>query len=433
MSEIDLTQVESSLRRSIGLLRRTYKESPAGGGGWYHMLETPPPGATATAVALLAFHAAGERPHHLAEALTFLKARQLDDDDPRIDGGWWTNTSGERPVVEATAWVVRCLATLRCDSHENSPDLARAVTWLRNNRDASGGWGSFAGCPARTWLTCLAIRALVEASPYDPAIESGVEWLLDQRLFPEAWGANPSAAPRVAHTAMALTTLLKAGVDPAGEQLGRRFDWLLGQVDTTSLDEVMNRVESSVVFLETSKGSEIWRPPPLMHYALPVAATALLHHPRAYGADVAARLAEAVHTIVGKQCDDGSWPNSHDMNLTLWGVWPCVETLAGVREIRLARAGDQIILIDGAIVIRQALDRELPLKTVLRPLLPQSPRPHPMRWARDNWAWVVFFIFGLGGAAGLQAKLIEVKDLALGLLVPVALLVIQAVMQRKQD
>jgi hypothetical protein len=156
MSEIDLTQVESSLRRSIGLLRRTYKESPAGGGGWYHMLETPPPGATATAVALLAFHAAGERPHRLAEALTFLKARQLDDDAPQIDGGWWTNTSGERPVVEATAWVVRCLATLRCDSHENSPDLARAVTWLRNNRDPSGGWGSFAGCPPRTWLTCLA-------------------------------------------------------------------------------------------------------------------------------------------------------------------------------------------------------------------------------------------------------------------------------------
>ncbi|MCA2185581.1 prenyltransferase/squalene oxidase repeat-containing protein [Nonomuraea cavernae] len=398
------------------------------------MLERPPPGATATAVALLAFHAAGERPHRLADALTFLKARQLKSDDLRIDGGWWTNTSGEKPVVEATAWVVRCLATLRCSLHPGSPDLARAVEWLRQNHDTSGGWGSFLGCPPRTWLTCLAIRALVEAAPHDPAIEAGVEWLLDQRLFPTAWGAEPgNAAPRVAHTAMALTTLLKAGFDPRDEHLARRFDWLAEHIDTTSLDEVRNRVETTKVFLKTSDGSEIWRPPPLMHYALPVAATALLRHPRAQEPAVADRLAEAVNTIVAKQCDDGSWPNSHDMNLTLWGVWPCVELLAATREIRLARPGDQVVWLEGAVVVRQAAWREASFEKIARPLLARRPRLHPIRWARRHWAWVVLVASGLAGGTGLLLELIDAKDLALGLLVPGVLLVIQTVMQRRQS
>ncbi|MEU4574788.1 prenyltransferase/squalene oxidase repeat-containing protein [Nonomuraea sp. ATR24] len=431
MYEIDLTQVEGALRRSTSLLRRTYTESPAGGGGWYHMLETPPPGATATAVALLAFHAAGEKPHQLTDALAFLRARQLRDADPRVDGGWWTNTSGERPVVEATAWVIRCLATLRCDSRPDSPDLDRAVEWLRRNRHPSGGWGSFADCPPRTWLTCLALRALVAAAPYDPAVESGVAWLLDQRLFPRAWGAEPGATPRVAHTAMALTTLLAAGADPADERLRGRFDWLLEHVDTGSLDEKHNRVESTAVRLPSATGSEIWRPPPLMHYALPVAATALMRHPRVPEPDVTARLAEAVHRIVTDQCDDGSWPNNHDMNVTLWGVWPCVETLAGIRALPLARAADRVVWAEGVVVLRHG-DRDRPLAAALKPLLPARPRPRPLRWARRHWAWVVFATFGLGGTAGLLAGLIEPKDLALGLLVPVALLVISAVMQRKQ-
>ncbi|MGW0808004.1 prenyltransferase/squalene oxidase repeat-containing protein [Nonomuraea sp. NPDC002799] len=432
MFEIDLTPVEGVLGLSIDLLRRTYAESPAGGGGWYHMLERPTPGATATAVALLAFHTAHVKPHHLPEALAFLKARQLQDADPLIDGGWWTNTSGERPVVEATAWVVRCLATLRCDSHENAPDLARAVAWLRANRDPSGGWGSFAGCPPRTWNTCLAIQALLAADPYDPAIEAGVAWLLDQRLFPDAWGAEAGAtAPTtVAHTAMVLTTLLKAGVDPAG--LSGRFDWLLGRVDPGSLNEASNRVEHPVVSMTTTRGNEVWRPPPLVHYALPVATTALLRHPRAYAPDVAACLAGAVATIVGEQSRDGSWPNNHGSSLTLWGVWPCVEALAEVRQIRLVRPGDLIVLVDGAAVVRRAAQRDLPLRDVLAPALPKRPDLHPMRWARLHWTWVLLAVCSVGGAIALLTDLIEPKDLAWGLLVPVGLLVIQAVMQRKQ-
>lgn len=434
LHEIDLSQTESGLHRSMALLRRMYNESPAGGGGWYHLLDTAPPGATATAVALLAFHVTGERPHHLEDALTFLKARQIKDSSPKIDGGWWTNTSNHKPVVEATAWVVRCLATLRCDDLPMTPDLSRAVSWLRHNQDKSGGWGSFYGCPPRVWHTCLAVRALLEVTPRDPAVDAGVTWLVDQRLLSGGWGAGTGQGrPRIAHTALALTTLVQAGVDPASDEVAKGFEWLLEHLDASSLEETGNLEErSNVIFLRTDKGEESWMPPPLTHYALPVAATALMHHPRSQDIDVAEKLAGSFRTIIDQQCPDGHWPNSLSMHLSLWGVWPCVEALASLRSVRLARPGDQIVWMDGAIVVRREAKKNLPIEAVLRELVPPRRWFRLLRWVRSHWAWIVLGVFIVGGAAGVAAQLIEAKDFALGLILPIILLVLQLVIQLRR-
>lgn len=435
LHEIDLSQSESALNKSMDLLRHMYNESPAGGGGWYHLLDTVPPGATATAVALLTFHVAGESPPHLEDALNFLRVRQIKDEDPKVDGGWWTNTSKDKPVVEATAWVVRCLAALRCDDQPTTPDLSRAVSWLRNNQDRSGGWGSFHGCPPRVWLTCLALRALLEAAPQDPAVDKGVAWLIEQQLPSGGWAPEPRQnQARVAHTASALTTLAKAGVDPASEKVAKGFDWLLANLDTSALVEIGNREErSNVLILRTDKGEEYWLPPSLTHYALPVATTALMHHPRFQSIDVAGKLAQSFDTIVTEQCQDGSWPNSMSTHITLWGVWPCVEALASLRSVRLARAGDQIVWMEGAIVIRQKDGKNLPIEKVLRPLLPRRRWAGSLRWLRRHWAWVSLALFVAGGAVGLATQLIQLTEFAFGLILPIVLLVLQRFIDRKRQ
>ncbi|MGH3243888.1 MAG: prenyltransferase/squalene oxidase repeat-containing protein, partial [Spirillospora sp.] len=283
---IDMAVLQTRLEESLDVLRDTYAPALGTGGGWYHELTRPEPGSTATALGLLAFVEAGRPFEYFDEGLAFLADRQNGSGDPLRDGGWATKTSLGLPVVEATGWIARFLARARCDLREDAPDLRRAYQWLLRNQNPDGGWGSLHGCRSRVWLTCLALRALSQLNPYDPAVDRGVEWLTaDRTANRPGWGPTQESRPTITHTAFALVTLAEARPDLRSERLLDAYDWLIGNLDP---GDEHAWIETYDVSPQGNGSKPVWRLA-LWHYGLPIALAALLRDPRGVDGPAVAR------------------------------------------------------------------------------------------------------------------------------------------------
>jgi hypothetical protein len=432
MNIIDIARTGDAVQRSLNLLRETYTADPSAGGGWYHNLGEPPPGATATAVALMAFDTAGEELVHLADCLQFLSSRQRRSTERSLDGGWATNTSLNRPVVEATGWVVQCIARLNCGMADGAPDLRRGYEWLLRNQNPDGGWGSFSGTSSRTWLTCLAIQALIQVNPYHEALAKGVHWLTESpRQVPHAWGKDPSSTPTVTHTAFVLRTLCVGGYARNDERVRKGYEWLAEHLDTGSLDEQHTRVEEPRTGVLPDGSGRIWRSPALFHYCLPIAAAAMEAAPLDIAAKMRSQLAAALDTIVTAQNEEGYWPNIYGSGITLWGVWPCVQALAGAAKMQFTGDGGLVSVLPHAVIIQPSQARYLPLpEAVADALPPRRQRFSFKRALRKYWAWSLLAAFVLGGLIGVDVKAIGFGEFGFGLIFPIILLIISLSYER---
>ncbi|MFC5186505.1 prenyltransferase/squalene oxidase repeat-containing protein [Actinomadura harenae] len=332
---LDMALLHRTLDDSLDVLRDTYVPANGTGGGWYHELARTEPGATATALGLLAFTTAGRPFAHFDASLAFLAHRQVDSVDPLRDGGWATKTSLGLPVVEATAWIARFLAVARCDLRPDAPDLRRAYRWLLLNQNPDGGWGSLRGAPSRTWLTCLALRALARLNPYDPSVGRGVEWLTaDRTALRPAWGPTPDAAPTVAHTAFALVTLAEARPRQENERLPAAYDWLAAHLDPSD-DHTW--IETYDVMPHGPSAAPIWRMA-LWHSGLPLAVTALVHDPRGAPGPL---LGRAVRTLLAADAGGPSWSGyPADGRTSLWTLWWRLDAMIELARMPLARPRD---------------------------------------------------------------------------------------------
>ncbi|MGH3391608.1 MAG: prenyltransferase/squalene oxidase repeat-containing protein, partial [Actinomadura sp.] len=353
---IDTRALRERLDESLDLLRDTFTVDPHGsGGGWYHELGAPEPGATATALGLMAFAGARAPFAHFDDGLAFLTARQLRHRSPLVDGGWATKTSMKQPVVEATAWVARFLAVSRCDLTDGAPDVRRAYDWLTANQNADGGWGSMHGCASRVWPTCLALRALVQLDPHAPEVGRGVEWLLAHRVRAgTVWAEVPGGRPEVTHTAFALRTLTEARPGLTADRLVDAYDWLEHELTNAGRGERYAQIEYYTV--EHSAQRSSWRLT-LWHYGLPLALSALLHHPR--GAPGAV-ICDAFGTLVRSGVRDAPWRELTNDTTSLWSVWWCVEALSDIMRFPAAGLGDTLEWRPDSVVVHRAEARPQP-------------------------------------------------------------------------
>lgn len=423
---IDIAAVDQRLSASLSLLRRTYSSAEEGGGGWYHQLDIAAPGPTATGVALTAFHQSGDKCEHFADALSFLKARQVRSPDPLLDGGWAMNTSLGLPVVEATGWVSRYLGLARCDLLDGGPDVRRACRWLVNNQNGDGGWGSFRDSPSRVWLTCLALRALVQLNPHEPAVFRGVEWLLArQDRGCGAWGETDLGRPTVTHTAFALITLAELGVDRTQGNIAAAYEWLVSNFDPSTIDDSQARVESYNItrFID---GSPAILHTSLLHYGMPIVLSALLRHP---GTPPAGLICAGFETILGTQLEGGYWPNIQGGDSpSIWAIWPFVQALIDIRHLPLTRAADQITLLPTVVVITRQEANGRSLSALLR----------TQRWFTITrffarfWASLLLFLSALTGLVLIGIGHFDWKDYILGLIVPIGLLILQEAQKRRK-
>ncbi|WP_026415015.1 prenyltransferase/squalene oxidase repeat-containing protein [Actinomadura oligospora] len=420
---LDMALLHQALDDSLDVLRDTYAPVNGTGGGWYHELARPEPGTTATALGLLAFTTAGRPFEHFDAGLAFLAHRQVDSTDPLRDGGWTTKTSLGMPVVEATAWIARFLAVARCDLRPDAPDLRRAYRWLLNNQNPDGGWGSLSGAPSRTWLTCLALRALARLNPYDPAVERGVEWLTaDRTALRPGWGPTPAAAPTVAHTAFALVTLAEARPRQEDERLLGAYDWLAAHLDPS---DGHTWIETYDVMPHGPAAAPIWRMA-LWHSGLPLAVAALVHDPRGAPGPL---LGRAVRTLLTSAPGAPSWPgHPGDGPTSLWTLWWRLDALIELARMPLARSRDVLHWLPDATVVQRAhaRDRSLPA------LLPRRPRVDPVRFVRRYWSSVLLGAVVAGGLGGVLGRAWGWREFWLSVIIPMAMTTAHESLRRRR-
>ncbi|RFS81093.1 hypothetical protein D0T12_33560 [Actinomadura spongiicola] len=420
---IDIALLHTRLDESLDVLRDSYAPALGTGGGWYHELTRPEPGTTATAVGLLAFVEAGRPFEYFDDGLAFLASRQAGSDDPLQDGGWATKTSLGMPVVEATAWIARFLARARCDLRDDAPDLRRAYHWLRHNQNPDGGWGSLRGCQSRVWLTCLALRALSQLNPYDPAVDRGVEWLTaDRTARRPGWGPTQASRPTVTHTAFALVTLAEARPDLRSERLLDAYDWLLDHLDP---GDDHTWIETYDVSPHGSGSKPVWRLA-LWHYGLPIALAALLRDPRGPHGPTVAR---AFRTLVRGEAGDRRWNGQPGTGRTsLWTLWWRLETLVALDRMPLTGNADVLHWLPDATVVQRAHAREVPLAE----LLPRRRLVDVGALARGHWAAFLLVLVCVCSAAGVAVGLWGWKDFWLSVILPIALTGVNESMRRRR-
>ncbi|WP_433478993.1 prenyltransferase/squalene oxidase repeat-containing protein [Spirillospora sp. CA-142024] len=428
---IDMAVLEARLNESLDVLRDTYAPALGTGGGWYHELARPEPGTTATALGLLAFVEAGRAFEYFDDGLAFLAARQTRSEDALRDGGWATKTSLGMPVVEATGWIARFLARARCDLRDDAPDLKRAYRWLLRNQNPDGGWGSLHGCPSRVWLTCLALRALSQLNPYDPAVDRGVEWLTaDRTAHRPAWGPTQASRPTVTHTAFALVTLAEARPDLRTERLLDAYDWLLGNLDPDDDHTWIETYDVSPPGASCRAAAEhgphpVWRLA-LWHYGLPIALTALLRDPRGPHGPAVAR---AFRTLVRGEITDPRWNGYPGSGRTsLWTLWWRMETLITLARLPLAGNADVLHWLPDATVVQRSHARERPLTE----LLPHRRLVDPVGFVQRHWAALLLGLVCAGSALGVAADLWGWKDFWLSVILPIILTSIDESVKRRR-
>ncbi|RFU42003.1 hypothetical protein DZF91_08820 [Actinomadura logoneensis] len=423
VDRLDMALLHQVLDASLDVLRDTYAPADGTGGGWYHELARPEPGSTATALGLLAFTAAGRSFEHFDAGLAFLADRQAASDDPLRDGGWATKTSLGIPVVEATAWIARFLAVARCGLRPDAPDLRRAHQWLLRNQNPDGGWGSLRGAPSRTWLTCLALRALARLNPYDPAVGRGVEWLTaDRTALRPAWGATPADLPTVSHTAFALVTLAELRPRRNDERLLAAYDWLAEHLDPT---EDLTWIETYDVMPHGPGAAPIWRMA-LWHYGLPLAVTALVNDPRGAPGPL---LARAVRTLLVTEADPPSWLGYPANGRTsLWTLWWRLDALLELARMPLARSKDVLHWLPDATVVQRAHARDRPLSA----LLPSRPRPDPLRFVRRYWSSLLLAGVVLSALGGVALRAWGWREFWLSVIIPMAMTTAHESLRRRR-
>jgi hypothetical protein len=342
MLQSDATLYRGSIDNSISLalscLRGHFRTVQSGPGapvtaaGWYHYLDDPNPGITASAVGLYCFSLANVDFERTDQVLDFLLGKQIKT--PSSGGGWAVRTTNDFPIVEATAWVVRCLNLPQTRTRATRGALDSGIEWLEANQNTDYGWGSYKGQPSRTFTTALSVLALREGGGSRSVISDAQKWLIEsQNPSHPAWGPVPASEPTVLHTSFALQALLSVSGTLPSTAINQSTEWLISRLQPGTHVEKDTAVEEyDVPYTHNNTGYTFQNSLP--HFAAPMALTALLR----VGADpFQKKIFDSISGIIKAQEAQnptlrGSWelPRS-PRRPSIWAIWPFIAALSSAR------------------------------------------------------------------------------------------------------
>lgn len=323
--------IDEAIRQALGCLRSNFRTTDSGAAGWYHYLDDPNPGVTASAVGLYCFGLANTEFERTGQVVDYLLSQQI---TIAGEGGWAVRTTSNFPIVEATAWVLRCLAMPQSRLTATADAIQTGVTWLENNQNTDFGWGSYKGHPSRTFTTALSTLALQECGGSNEIIGNAHKWLIEaQSPNQPAWGPLPVTEPTMLHTSLCLMALLGApGALPAAA-IRQTIEWLTERLQPGQHVEVSSTVEEyDVPYIHNDVPDTFQNSLP--HFAGPVTLTALM---RAGVDPLQTKIFNATKEIIsaqqtGDSLRSGTWTLPRNpIRPSIWAIWPFVAALAATR------------------------------------------------------------------------------------------------------
>jgi hypothetical protein len=428
--------IDEAVGKSLACLRGNFRtkpgtESEAAAAGWYHYLDDPNPGVTASAVGLYCFSLAGSEFERTDQVVEYLISQQVMG---RYGGGWAVRTTNFFPIVEATAWVLRCLSLPQSRINATSAALDAGVTWLEANQNTDFGWGSYKGHSSRTFTTALSVLALRESGGSAEVISNANKWLIEaQNPNQPAWGPLPTSDPTMAHTSFALMALLATpGALPA-TAVRQTIDWLAERLQPGEHVEKETAVEEYDVPYSHNDISNTFQNS-LPHFAGPVTLTAIMRA----GADplqekVFKTLADMIRTQETTDSKrSGSWelPRS-PRRPSIWAVWPFLAALTTARS-RIFPSSDSTatLMFRGCAIIQSSsATRHLTRRLLIRNALTDWLRLRRVAvglWSIAATILIIMLILW-------RTRQLTLDVFLIALLLPVALLVFQILWDRRNS
>lgn len=417
LKTINIPLLGTKVEKSLELLRTSYR-SANGHGGWYHYLDSDP-GPTASAVGLLMFKLAKQPFENTHEVLAFLKSKQLE-----AGGAWAISTMPNQPSIEASGWVIKCLGELHPNLSSDCPDILGACNWLEKNINSDDGWGSYKGQPSRTYLTCMAMKAIAAVDPLSNVLTKGRDWLMKNKLknLP-AWGATASSPPTILHTGFVLLTLAELNLQPDDKVVAEAFQWILTKLNPKVIVESESQLEDYDIPYE-SKGTKFVYQNSLPHYALPVAVSALLKYERFLNRD---ECYQGLLTIANSQLESGYWENVRNpTRISIWAIWPFFQTLVDAINLPVLSSAKLVTKVSDSIIIRTSNSKMPLLFLLLWELFGRI-----LSLIKAYWSVLLLALVSIVGSILAARGIIQVRDLFLSLLLPIFLVFIQLSLQRK--
>jgi hypothetical protein len=429
-------EIDTSIGLALSCLRGHFRTVPAetenlAAAGWYHYLDDQTPGITASAVGLYCFSLADAEFERTEQVLDYLVSRQV---KTSTGGGWAVRSTQDFPIVEATAWVVRCLGLPQARNKATREALDSGIEWLEANQNTDYGWGSYKGRPSRTFTTALSVLALREGGGSRSVIGDAHKWLIEaQSPSQPAWGPLSGSEPTMLHTSVALLALLTLPGTLPANAVHQSTEWLLERLQPGQHVERDTAVEEYDVPYSHNKSSYTFQNS-LPHFATPLALTALL---RAGADPFQKKIFDTVSEIMGAQeiqdpALSGAWelPRS-PRRPSIWAIWPFVAALSSARAAIIPSSeGTATLLFPGCSLIQSASTT----KHLTRRLL--------IRNALTDWLRLRKFAVALWAVAGLTVVIplvlwrtgqftLDVFLIALAL--PVLLLLFQILWDRRSS
>lgn len=420
---LQILEIETVCQRAITFLDNNIVRSE-GTIGWHQILRssTQRVGWVGSAVGLLTLAQNMCSREYVEQIQNQLLRDQFRNTDLLVDGGWSIRIVREFPVLEGTAWVLLGLIVTGC---RNSEAIDRAYNWISNNQNEDGGWGSIRGQPSRTYLTCLALRALyTRYEKFSEGVRKGIDWLRRTRNeIDGGWGELLGRPSSCFHSADVLYTLRRSPFSVEQNILALASQYLLGHWDRRLMWDQEPMSEQYDIVLTPQKWFRV------RNYNFPTAwvVMALLAGDAKQGL-FREEIWQSLNWILKAQEQLGYWRHPHDYeNIYIWGIHDNTLALRSFQHsllkckpvLNMQLYGDAIIISHKGTQVALA---SLALKATLS---------NCFRWLRKNWRALTFTTYCLVAGALMLSNVLSWKDVLLGLIIPLVLLVWQLALDRK--
>lgn len=321
--KISKKDIDDLTNRSIKHLLEEYREI-SDNFGWHQYLGSEKIGNIANAQALLILQYFKREFSNKHKVISTLKKSQFKSDSSlELHGGWTYQTNHtSSPTTECTCWT---LISLQTELDRDDETIVSGLDWLINNHldcEKDNGWGCIKTDISRTYATCLALRTLqMYGKNQSDAFKRGYSWLKNSKNADGGWGDTERNESTITHTAHAIITLIECGLEKDSCTIKNACSWLLKQYDE---NEKWIDIQNGglLELLDFSKNRISY-----YHYSLPWVLVALMECDQINSSNFFLSFKELKDSEI-----DGNWNHPYLLNQKYHTIWSKHDSLYAIKR-----------------------------------------------------------------------------------------------------